>query len=64
MVEFLVIGTLTAALVAELYIIGKREADKAKKEEDKCNCDCRCNEDEIEIVDSLENKCDCNKEEE
>ncbi len=74
MVGFLVFGTLTATLLAELYILGKREADKAKEEEHKCNCGCCHNEDEVEIVDSLENKCEhgcngnckcgCNKEEE
>ena len=71
MLGFLVFGTLTAVLVAELYVMIKREEEK---EEHKCNCGCCHNKDEIEIVDSLENKCEhgcdenckcgCNKEEE
>ena len=44
MIGFLVFGTLTVVLVAELYILGKREA---KKEEHKCNCGhCHCKKDE------------------
>lgn len=75
MVGFLVFGTLTAVLVAELYVLCKRdEKELLEKEEHKCNCGCCHNEDEVEIVDSLGNKCGhgcdgnckcgCNKEEE
>lgn len=75
MVGFLVFGTLTAVLVAEFYVLYKRgEKELLEKEEHKCNCDCYHNEDEVEIVDSLGNKCGhgcdgnckcgCNKEEE
>jgi hypothetical protein len=46
MTGFLVFGTLTIVLVAELYILGKREAKK-EREEHKCNCShCHCKKDE------------------
>ena len=47
MLGFLVFGTLTAVLVAELYVLGKREEELAKKEEHKCNCGC-CHHEEDE----------------
>ena len=43
MLGFLVFGTLTAVLVAELYILCKRDEEElAKKEEHKCECNCGC----------------------
>lgn len=55
MVGFLVIGTLSAVLAAELYFIFKKE--EAEKE---CNCGCcHKNEDEVKIVDSQGRECGC-----
>ena len=56
---FLVFGTLTAVLLAELYILGKREEELAKKEEHKCNCGC-CHHEEDKTIDNQEKKCECN----
>ncbi len=39
MVGFLVFGTLTAALVAELYFLYKREEEDVEQE---CKCKCGC----------------------
>ena len=48
MLGFFVFGTLIAVLVAELYVMVKREERLAKKEEHKCNCGCYHKEDEEE----------------
>ena len=48
MLGFLVFGTLTAVLVAELYILVKREEELEKKEEHKCNCGCCHHEEDKE----------------
>ena len=48
MLGFLVFGTLTAVLVAELYVMIKREEKLAKKEEHKCNCGCCHHEEDKE----------------
>lgn len=59
MMGFLVIGTLSAVLAAELYFLFKKE-----EEEHKCNCGCcHRDEDEVKIVDSQGREC-CNKDEE
>ena len=48
MLGFFVFGTLTAVLLAELYVISKKEEELEKKEEHKCNCGCCHKEDEEE----------------
>ena len=63
MLGFLVFGTLTAVLVAELYVLGKREEELAKEEEYKCNCGCCHHEEDNEadiIIDNQGKKCECN----
>lgn len=70
MLGFLVFGTLTAVLVAELYVMTKQELEK---EEHKCNCGCCHHEEDNEvdmIIDSQGRKCGhgmcscCHKEDE
>ena len=75
MLGFLVFGTLTAVLVAELYVMFKKEEELAKKEEHEheCNCGCCHHEEDNEvdmIIDSQGKKCGhgmcncCHKEDE
>lgn len=74
MLGFLVFGTLTAVLVAELYVMMKKE-EALEKEEHKheCNCGCCHHEEDNEIdmiIDSQGRKCGhgmcncCHKEDE
>lgn len=70
MLEFFVFGTLTAVLVAELYVMGKRELEK--EEEHECRCGCCHHEEDNEadmIIDSQGKRCghgmcNCHKEKE
>lgn len=74
MLGFLVFGTLTAVLVAELYVMIKRE-EALEKEEHECECNYGCchheEDNEVDmIIDSQGKKCGhgmcncCHKEDE
>lgn len=56
--SWLVFGTLGAVLIAEMFYLYKQEVEIDEQEEE-CACKCKhchCHEEEIEVVDSLDNK--------